>query len=91
MDNLINLLIDVVLMVLVAAMILSAVRVFRGGTPLDRLQASDLVTTITIALVAVVGLAQDSPLLIDLGIALAAFSFIGTIAVARFMREGKVF
>lgn len=91
MDDFINLLIDVVMLVLVLTMILSATRVFRGETPLDRLQAADLVTTITTALVAVVGLAQDSALLIDLGIALAAFSFIGTIAVARFLREGKAF
>jgi multisubunit Na+/H+ antiporter MnhF subunit len=28
---------------------------------------------------------------IDVAIALAAFSFVGTLAIARFIREGKVF
>ncbi len=82
---------SVLLVVLVACMIGASVRVFRGPTPIDRLQAADLVTTILIAIVALLGVVQKSPLLIDLGIALAAFAFIGTLAVARFIREGKVF
>jgi len=81
----------IVLVVLVACMVGAAVRVFRGPTPIDRLQAADLVTTILTAIAALLGVVQKSPLLIDLGIAFAAFSFIGTLAVARFIREGKVF
>lgn len=82
---------DIILIVMVAMLIWVATRVFRGRTPVDRLQASDLITTLVTAIVGVVGLAQQSTVLIDLGIALAAFSFIGTLAVARFMGEGKVF
>lgn len=81
----------VVLVVLVACMIGASVRVFRGPTPIDRLQAADLVTTILTAIAALLGVVQKSPLLIDLGIAFAAFSFIGTLAVSRFIREGRVF
>lgn len=84
-------LLDIILIVLVALLIWVATRVFRGHTPIDRLQAADLITTLVTAIVAVVGLAQQSAVLIDLGIALAAFSFIGTLAVARFIGEGKVF
>lgn len=79
------------LVVLVLCMVGASVRVFRGPTPIDRLQAVDLVTVILTAIVALLGVVQDSPLLIDLGIAFAAFSFIGTLAVSRFIREGKVF
>ena len=79
------------LVVLVLCMVGASVRVYRGPTPIDRLQAVDLVTVILTAIVALLGVVQDSPLLIDLGIAFAAFSFIGTLAVARFIREGKVF
>lgn len=79
------------LVVLVLCMVGASVRVFRGPTPVDRLQAVDLVTVILTAIVALLGVVQDSPLLIDLGIAFAAFSFIGTLAVSRFIREGKVF
>lgn len=83
---------SVLLIVLVGCMIGAGWRVFfRSRTPIDRLQAVDLVTTILTAIVAVVGVVQKSPLLIDLGIAFAAFSFIGTLAIARFIREGKVF
>lgn len=81
----------VMLALLVVSMIGSSVRVFRGETPIDRLQSADLVTTILTAIAALVGVVVDSPLLIDLGIAFAAFSFIGTLAVARFIREGKVY
>ncbi|MCU0463741.1 MAG: monovalent cation/H+ antiporter complex subunit F [Anaerolineae bacterium] len=81
----------VALVVLVLCMVGASVRVFRGPTPVDRLQAVDLVTVILTAIVALLGVVQDSPLLIDLGIAFAAFSFIGTLAVSRFIREGKVF
>lgn len=82
---------DLILIVMVALLIVVATRVFRGRTPVDRLQASDLITTLVTAVVGVVGLAQESSVLIDLGIALAAFSFIGTLAVARLLSEGKVF
>jgi multicomponent Na+:H+ antiporter subunit F len=80
-----------ILLVLVGCMIGASWRVFRGPTPIDRLQAADLVTTFLTAITALLGVVQKSPLLIDLGIAFAAFSFIGTLAVARFIREGKVF
>ncbi|GIK27797.1 MAG: hypothetical protein IT298_06675 [Chloroflexi bacterium] len=82
---------DLILIVMVALLVCVATRVFRGRTPVDRLQASDLISTLVMAIVAVVGLAQQSTMLIDLGIALAAFSFIGTLAIARFIGDGKVF
>ncbi|MCU0475120.1 MAG: monovalent cation/H+ antiporter complex subunit F [Anaerolineae bacterium] len=83
--------VSLALIVLVGCMIAASWRVFFGKTAIDRLQAVDLVTTILTAIVALLGVVQNSPLLIDLGIAFAAFSFVGTLAVARFIREGKVF
>jgi len=36
-------------------------------------------------------LLQGSAMIIDVGIALAAFSFIATLAIARYLSEGRVF
>jgi len=44
-----------------------------------------------IGIIVLLGLVQGSSLVIDVGIALAALSFVGTLAVARYISDGKVF
>lgn len=79
------------LVVMVCLLAGCAYRVFRGPEAADRLQAFDAMTTVLIGVIVLLGLVQDSSLLIDIGIALAAFSFIATQATARYISEGRVF
>jgi multisubunit Na+/H+ antiporter MnhF subunit len=66
-------------------------RVIVGPSPADRVQAIDTITTLLIGIIILVALVDGQAFYIDLGIALAAFSFIGTLAIARFINEGRVF
>lgn len=66
-------------------------RVFVGPSPADRLQAVDTITTLLIGIIILLALIQQSSLILDIGIALAAFSFIATLALARYLSEGRVF
>jgi multisubunit Na+/H+ antiporter MnhF subunit len=82
---------QVALVVMIVLMLPTTYRVWIGTTPADRLQAVDTLTTLLIGIIVVLGIVQGSVLLIDIGIALAAFSFVGAIAIARYLSEGKVF
>jgi multicomponent Na+:H+ antiporter subunit F len=79
------------LVVMVVLLIGSSYRVIRGPSPSDRLQATDAMTSIFIGIIVVLVLVQRSALLIDVAIALAAFAFVGTVAVARYLSEGRLF
>jgi multicomponent Na+:H+ antiporter subunit F len=79
------------LVVMVLLLVLCGYRVIRGPSPADRLQAIDAMTSVLIGIIIVLVLVQRSSLLIDVGIALAAFSFVGTVAIARYLSEGRMF
>jgi len=91
MSGLLELGIQAALIVLVVLIIPCAYRVWRGPSPADRLQAIDAITTLLIGIIVVLALLRGTVMFIDVAIALAAFGFIGTIALARYISEGKVF
>lgn len=91
MNEIVPLVENIALVVLVLAMIPATYRIWRGPSALERVQALDLTTNILVGVVIVLGLVLDSPLIIDVGIALAAFSFVGTLAITRFISEGRFF
>lgn len=66
-------------------------RVWVGPTAADRLQAVDTITTLLIGIIIVLALTKDIPMFIDVAVAIAAFAFISTVALARYISEGKAF
>lgn len=91
MSPLVNFGVQMALFVLVVLLLLSSYRLWRGPSLADRLQATDSATNLLIGIIITLALVQGTPFLIDVGIALAALGFAGTLAVARFIAEGKVF
>jgi multisubunit Na+/H+ antiporter MnhF subunit len=91
MSGVIQLSMQAALIVLMVLILPCAYRVWLGPSPADRLQAIDAITTLLIGIIIVLALLRDTAMYIDVAIALAAFAFIGTIAVARYISEGKVF
>ena len=79
------------LLVLVVLIVPCAYRVWIGPSAADRLQAIDAITTLLIGIIIVLAVLRGTVMFIDVAIALAAFGFIGTIALARYISEGKVF
>jgi multisubunit Na+/H+ antiporter MnhF subunit len=51
----------------------------------------DLITTLLIGIIVMLALVEDTQNFVDMAIALAAFAFIGTISIARYISEGRVF
>ncbi|MEP7289373.1 MAG: monovalent cation/H+ antiporter complex subunit F [Chloroflexota bacterium] len=90
-DPLINMGVQLGLVVLVVLYVISTYRIWRGPSPADRLQAADASSTLLIGIIIVLAVVQGTPALVDVGIALAALGFVGTLAVARYLAEGKVF
>lgn len=90
-SNLVQFVVNSSLLGLVILLIPATYRVIAGPTPADRLQAIDTITTLLIGIIILLALVHNVPNYVDLGIALAAFSFVATVSIARFLCEGKVF
>jgi multicomponent Na+:H+ antiporter subunit F len=86
-----NFVLQFALITLVILLIPCMYRIWKGPEMQDRLLAVDLLTTILTGMIVLEGVIEGVPLYIDIGIALAAFSFIGTLGLARYIAEGKVF
>ncbi|MBZ0282804.1 MAG: cation:proton antiporter [Anaerolineae bacterium] len=91
MSDVVNFVVQAALVLLIMLLLPCAYRVLRGPTPADRLQATDTMTTLLIGIIVLLALVQRSTFVVDVGMALAAFSFVGTLAVSRYLCEGKVF
>lgn len=83
--------VDAALVILVIALFFSTYRIWVGPSVMERLQALDLATTIFIAIIIVMGIVLENDQIIDIGIVLAAFSFVSTLAISRFVSEGRFF
>lgn len=91
MSDLAAFFVQAALVVLIVLLFPCAYRVFIGPRPADRLQALETGTTILIGIVILLMLVQESSFVLDIGIALATFSFISTLGIARFLAHGRVF
>lgn len=81
--------IQAALVVLVVLMVPCAYRTWIGPSAADRLQAIDAITTLLIGIIIVLALLRNTAMFIDVALAIAAFAFIGTIALARYISEGR--
>jgi multisubunit Na+/H+ antiporter MnhF subunit len=66
-------------------------RVWRGENVVDRLVGVELVTTLVLAVLVLVSLIEQDSIYIDVALALAALGFIGTIALAKYVADEKLF
>ncbi len=82
---------QIALAVVVLLLLPVGYRVAAGPTQADRLQAIDAATMLLIAAMILLALIQQNGLAVDAALALAAFAFIGTLAVARYLAQGKAF
>ncbi len=76
--------------VLIMCAMLCLYRVLRGPTPPDRIVAIDILGILIVGFCAILSLPTGRDWYIDIGIAWALQSFIGTLALAKFL-EGRDF
>jgi multicomponent Na+:H+ antiporter subunit F len=74
--------------ILILSSLLLLYRILRGPTAADRTVAIDIFGVLVVGLCALLGVASGRSWYIDIGIAWALQSFIGTLALAKFL-EGR--
>ncbi len=70
------------------ALILAAIRFFIGPTTSDRVVALDTLTTISTALLVLLGLFFDRYIYIDVALIYGVLGFVGVLTVARYLEGG---
>ncbi len=72
-----------VTLVILVAIAIGLVRAFRGPTLFDRVMAGNMVGTMTVLMVAVLGFMSGRPEFLDIALVYVLISFVSTIAVLR--------
>lgn len=73
---------------IILGMLLSVIRLVKGDTIESRVVAIDVLTTITSSLIVVFAFLTDNMLLIDVALVYGLLSFVGVVAVARYLEGG---
>ncbi|WP_042697153.1 monovalent cation/H+ antiporter complex subunit F [Thermococcus sp. PK] len=80
--------IEVYLILIAIAVVLSMYRFFRGPTTADRIVAVDIMTTLTTGLMVLFALYYRRAIFLDVALVYAVLAFLGVIAFARYMEGG---
>jgi len=70
------------------AISLCILRMLKGPTAPDRAVAVDTIATITIALLVLLGSIFERYVYLDVALVYAVLTFIGSVAIARFLEKG---
>ena len=74
---------------LVVTILLALVRAYLGPTVYDRVLSVNTIGTMTVLLIAAVGFLMGRPEFLDIALVYALISFIGTIAVLRYIKRRR--
>jgi multicomponent Na+:H+ antiporter subunit F len=75
---------------LLTAFILAFIRLIKGPTLPDRIVALDLITILIVGFITTHAIRTNTSVYLDVAIAIALISFIGTIAFARYLERRNV-
>lgn len=74
--------------IVLLAVIIGTARAILGPTVSDRIVAVDALTTITTALMVMLGVVYNREIYLDVALVYAVLAFMGVIIVARYMEGG---
>ena len=74
--------------IIAIGIILCIIRMVKGPTAADRAIAMDTATTVTVALLVLLGFVFDRYVYLDVALVYSIISFVGLIAIARFLEKG---
>lgn len=77
----------VILIILGVAAFLCLFRIFRGPTIADRMVGVDIMGILFVGITAITGIIYNLSFLVDIAIALALISFVGTLALAKYLER----
>jgi len=81
---------NIALTVATAALFLAVYRIYVGPSTTDRIAALDAIGNTLVVILAIYAYSQQSEFLIDIALLLALISFIGTLALSKFIDKGEV-
>ena len=88
--NLLPLALDIAFGVIALALALCAWRLVRGPGTMDRVLAIDTLYINAVALVVLLGIRQQKPVLFEAALIMAMLGFASTVALARYLTRGDV-
>ena len=88
MDKLPEIILQISTYFVSAGIILATLRMIKGPTMADRVIALDTFTVISISLIVLVACLAGRVIFLDVGMVYAILSFIGVVAVARYIEGG---
>lgn len=91
MESVLNSVLYISLFIHVVLMAVVARRIWRGENVIDRLMASDVLSTLTLAVLVLAGLIYRQKIYIDVALGLAALGYITVIAFAKYITDKRVF
>lgn len=92
MSEWVTLFANIMLLIMIILLPLAFYRVAKSKqNAADRLVGVDLITNLLVGIVVILALVERTNTTIDIGIAIAALSFAGTVSIARYISEGRVF
>lgn len=83
--------VDISVVALVLALPFTFYRVMKGDGVADRILALEMTTGILIGIVILLSIVEGTDTPLDIAIILAALGFAGTLSIARYISEGRVF
>jgi len=76
------------ILVIGGGILLCFLRMIKGPTPSDRAVALDTLSTVTTALLVVLGYIFKRYIYLDVSLVYAVLTFVGSVAIARFLERG---
>lgn len=72
---------------LLAAMILTLVRLLKGPDIHNRIAAMDMIAAITMGFIILFSVSSDDPIYFDIAMVIALVSFISTVSVSTYLKQ----
>jgi multisubunit Na+/H+ antiporter MnhF subunit len=91
MAEILTLTLQAALAVHVALIAVCVWRVWRGENIVDRLIGTDLISTLMLAVLVLIALIARQSIYMDMALGLAALSVIGTMALAKYIADQRMF
>lgn len=91
MEQILNITFAVALIVHTLLLGVAVWRVLRGDNAVDRLLSVELVSVLALCMLILITLITGQNIYMDVALALAALGFIGTLALARYLADQRMF
>ncbi len=82
---------DIALVFMALAMIPCVYRILIGPTIPDRVVGLDAMATVMVVMLGVYSFIHESVFFLDVALVLSIISFLGTVAISKYLDEGVVF